>query len=373
MTERSDIRRGIAVVGLRGIPNVMGGVETHCEELLPRLARLDPTLAISVLGRASYLPAGTHVFHGVAVVPLPAPRMASIEATISTLIGICYARGRGFRFVHIHAIGPGLLAPFARLLGMRVVVTHHGEDFNRGKWGRFARTILKLGEAASARAAHRMICVSPTLAGKVADRYPRARAAIRFIPNGAPAMATTPRDDAAVLATLGLEPHGYVLAVGRLVPEKGFDYLIEAHNRSGTNRPLVIAGAADHDSEYSRALIDKAGDDVRFLGRQPREVLTALYCNAGLFVLPSFHEGLPIVALEAARCNAPMLLSDIDPNRDIGLAPHHYYPVGDSNALAAALARPSSTYAVDGAAISRRFDWDAIARETLVTYREAMA
>lgn len=363
----------VAVTGLRGIPGVMGGVETHCEELLPRLAALDPALDITVLGRAPYLPAHPRPVGDVRVVPLPAPKRQSVEAILSTLVGVAWARWRGFRHVHIHAIGPGLVAPLARLLGMRVIVTHHGEDYQRAKWGRVARLALRLGERASADAAHRIICVAPSLAERIAARFPRAGAAVRYIPNGAPAVPPpSAAERRAVLDRFGLDPGGFVLAVGRLVPEKGFDYLVEAHRRSGAARPLVIVGAADHASPFASALLAQADDRVRFLGLQPREVLASLYAEAALFVLPSFHEGLPIVALEAARAGAPMLLSDIVPNRDVGLPPANYFPVGDADALARALAGPPDAFAIDGRAVSERFDWDRIAAATLEVYRDVI-
>ncbi len=361
----------ICVTGLRGIPGVMGGVETHCEELLPRVAALAPGMEIIALARDNYVFGEASSYRGIVVVPLPSVRSQSIEAIVSTLVGICYARWRGARLIHIHAIGPGLLSPLARLVGLRVVVTHHGSDYDRAKWGPFAKLMLRLGERASLRAAHRLIAVSPSLAEMLAQRYPAAKDKIRYVPNGAPALGEATETRTELLARFGLDEDRFVLAVGRLVPEKGFDYLIEAFRRSGTDRKLVIVGAADHQSEFSRSLLAQADEQILFLGLQPRSMLRHLYQATSLFVLPSFHEGLPISALEAACCDAPMLLSNISANRDIGLPPANYFPTGDLAALADALTRPSTDFAIDSAAIRERFDWDRIARHTLAIYREA--
>lgn len=364
--------RRVAVTGLRGIPGIMGGVETHCEELLPRLHDLDPSLDITVFGRAPYMAAGEQSFGAIRVVPLPAPRRQSLEAIASTLSGIVAARRRGARLIHIHAIGPALLAPFARLLGLKVLVTHHGTDYERAKWGRVARAMLRLGEWSALRTAHAVICVAPSLTARLKARFPGAAGRIHYIPNGAPAM----RDDAGgtpdALATLGLAPKSYILAVGRLVPEKGFDYLVDAYRRSGSDKALVIVGAADHESEFSAKLLAQGDDRVRFLGQQPRHVLRRLYGDSALFVLPSFHEGLPIVALEAAHCAAPILLSDIEPNLNVGLPPANYFPAGDVEALAAALRGSLDRYAVDAAAVRQRFDWDDIAARTLAIYQHLL-
>src|SRR3546814_1660015 len=108
--------------------------------------------------------------------------------------------------------------------------------------------------------------------------------------------------------------------VGRLVPEKGLHDLIDAHARADDPRKLVIVGGTDHESRYAIELKSRESDRVRFAGLQDRATVRELFENASLFVMPSYHEGLPIAALEAASCATPMLLSDIEPNRDVGLA-----------------------------------------------------
>lgn len=360
----------IAVTGLRGIPGVMGGVETHCEEMLPRVKHIAPDAEILVFARAPYVSEPRYTYRGVEVIAVASPRSVSLEAIVSTLNAILAARRAGADMIHIHAIGPALLAPMARLLGLRVVVTHHGEDYNRAKWGRFARTMLKLGERFGTGWANQVIAVSPSLAERLRVKFPAAARRIAYIPNGAPEL---PAGAQGTLARLGVEPQGYLLAVGRLVPEKGLHDLIEAHAMSNDPRKLVIAGGADHASPYSRALLDRASERVVFAGLQDRANLRVLYENASLFVMPSYHEGLPIAALEAASCATPMLLSGIQPNRDLGLGPAHYFPVGDVAALAAALARPAGDFAVDAASFRERFNWDAIALSTSQVYRAVAA
>ena len=188
-----------------------------------------------------------------------------------------------------------------------------------------------------------------------------ARHAIRYIPNGAPALEDS-RSAESHPPKFGLKKRDFILGVGRLVPEKGFDYLIRAFKDSGTDRKLVLVGSAMHDSAFCRDLLGKADDKVVFLGSQPRSVLRRLYENADLFVLPSFHEGLAISALEAANCGAPMLLSDISANRDLGLPQGNYFPVGNERALAVQLARPGHDFGYDVNALRSRFDWDRIAQ-----------
>lgn len=367
--------KSVAVTGLRGIPGVMGGVETHCEELLPRIHRLDPTISITVFGRTPYLRHDEQWYEGVRIVPLYAPRRQSLEAIVSTLVCVLEARRRGIQLIHIHAIGPALLTPIARLLGLKVLVTHHGADYVRAKWGFVARIMLRAGEWAAMRFAHSVICVGPSLTNALRDRYPHAGDRLFYVPNGAPALGGLPSEGSTeeeLLKRLGLTSQSYVLAVGRLVPEKGFEYLIDAYQRAGIAQQLIIVGEADHETAASRRVLARADETVRFLGRQGRATLRVLYKHAALFVLPSLHEGLPIVALEAAECDAPMLLSDIEPNRNIGLAPDNYFPAGDGEALAVALRKPFEQYRVDSADVRRRFNWDEIAGQTVVIYQQLL-
>jgi len=358
----------VCVTGLRGIPGIMGGVESHCEELLPRIASLDPGLDIEVLGRRPYMPSLRAAVGRVRVSALPSPKGRSTEALASTVAGILHARRQGADLVHIHAIGPGLAAPLARMLGMRVLFTHHGEDYERAKWGRAAKAMLRLGERLALGSANAVIAVSPSLAERLKARFPRHASKVRCIPNGAAALPDDGEGQAS-LKKFGLAPKGYLLAVARLVPEKGLHLLAEAFERSQDTRKLVIAGGADHGSAYADGLLDLASDRILFLGVQPRATIAHLYANADLFVLPSTHEGLPIAALEAGVSGCSMLMSDIQPNLDLGLSPEHYFPSGDATALAAALARPSETYAVDPEHFRKRFDWDRIAAETQQLYR----
>ncbi|PAX06332.1 glycosyltransferase family 4 protein [Sphingomonas lenta] len=357
----------IGVAGLRGIPGVMGGIEAHAEELYPRLKALRPDGDIAVAMRAPYVDRDAREWRGVSLLPLWAVRNKYLETIAHTLWAVAYLRfARRCSAVHLHAIGPGLAVPLARALGLRVLLTHHGRDYDRAKWSRPAKALLRFAEWVAVRHAHEVIVVSEDVTTALRRRFPGSAGRIHFVPNGASlTFARASRDpDPAVLAGLGLEPGGYVLGVGRLVPEKGFDDLIDAHRASGDGRKLVIAGRADHADAYAGRLLERAGPQVVFAGFQPHEALRSLYAGASLFVLPSHHEGLPIAALEALAMDTPTLLSDIAANREIGLPASHHFPVGSVDALAAKLRLPPETFAVDGAAVRERYDWDKIAAET---------
>ena len=361
----------VCVVGLRGIPGVMGGIESHCEQIFPRLKALSQEFDITIIGRKPYLPGGAYEYQGVRVVPLPALRNKYLEAISNTALGILYARfALKAEILHIHGIGPALLGPLGRALGMKLVVTHHGRDFERQKWNAVAKAALRLGERCATSAANRIIVVSKSVTEELRRRHPRMRSRIDYIPNGATEFPASEamQDEAAILAQFGLEPQRSVLGVGRLVPEKAFHDLIAAFYRAAPRCKLAIAGAADHEDDYSRSLLRHASDRIKFCGFQSHTVLRVLYRNAALFVLPSTHEGLPIAALEAANLGVPVLLSDIQPNLDIELAAANYFPVGDVDALRRKLLANYDAFRVDRDAIARRFNWRSVSEATGQVY-----
>jgi glycosyltransferase involved in cell wall biosynthesis len=366
----------ICVIGLRGIPGVVGGVETHCEQLYPRLKAMRPSDEIVVFGRKPYLPGRETVHQGVRVVPLYAARSKHLEAISNALVAVIHARFKvKADIVHIHAIGPALVAPLAKLLGMKVIVTHHGDDYRRAKWNGFAKAVLRAGEYLGMRFADQVIPVSESVTRRLRQAFPDRAVALQHIPNGANhsqgasvAHAELRQD---VLTRYGLERMRYVACVGRLVPEKCFEDVITAFQSvsgsvSGLDR-LVIAGGAEPDSPYLKRLKAMAGDAVIFTGALPRSDIEKLLGHAALFVLPSSHEGLPIAALEAIAAGAPTLLSDIEPNLDIGLSAQNYFRLHDLEQLKAKMQSDPDQYRI-GRDLLRRYDWSAISLQTSSVY-----
>lgn len=391
----------IAVLGTRGFPNVQGGVEAHCENLYPRLAGLG--CEVTVFGRKPYLESGNisgqqgrveavPIFYkGVKIVPLACSKNKFLEAFSHTFSGLFAARKFKPDILHIHAIGPSLVIPLARLLGMRVVMTHHGPDYERKKWGAFARAILRIGEVLGVKCATEVICISGTIASDVRKRYGRDTV---MIPNGVNIPEIRKNGD--VLKKYCLESGQYILAVGRFVPEKGFHDLIRAYlqfreslgligNDSSRKTPvpkLVIVGGADHEDEYSRGLKvmvegkAKVGIPIVLTGRLTGAPIQELYSCAGLFVLPSYYEGLPIALLEAMSYGLSCVVSDIPANREVGLQGQRYFEPGNIGSMSTKIAefinRPLSEDEKRRQIemVRSQYDWDDVARKTLGVYNK---
>ncbi|WP_346433452.1 glycosyltransferase family 4 protein [Chenggangzhangella methanolivorans] len=294
-----------------------------------------------------------------------------------TLVGLVAARRLNPDVVHIHAIGPSLAAPVARALGLKLVVTHHGFDYNRQKWGRFAKTALRLGERLGMRFANRRIAISQEVATYAERRYGKP---VSFIPNGVD-VAGKPNDVSALQA-FGLESGRYVVMVARIVPEKRQLDLIAAFAKLGDlGFKLALVGYAEHGGDYLRRVeaAAKTTPGVVMTGFKVDEELAQLFGHAALFVLPSSHEGMPIALLEALALGVPVLASDISPNLALRLPPDDYFPLGDVDRLAAAM-REKLTTPPDPAAVAARiveteqaYGWGPVVDATIAVYDEARA
>ncbi len=361
----------VVVVGTRGIPDIPGGVETHCQQLYPRLAELG--CDVTVIRRQCYVSPDNSAdqYHGVKLIDVYAPRKKSFEAFVHTALSIIKARRLHPDLIHCHAVGPSVVLPLARLLGMRVVATHHGPDYNRAKWNPLARFIIKWGEWCQARLAHDVIAISRPIVKTLDEAYER-RDHVHLIFNG----VETPSEKVGTncLAQYGIEPQHYVLAVGRFVPEKRFDWLVKAFSRvAPQGMKLVLAGDADHEDDYVRTLKQLARDNgVVLTGYITGEPLRQLLHHARLFVLPSTHEGLPISLLEAMSHGCDVLASDIAANRLNQLAEDDFFVTHDFDDFVTQLQRK-----LEGSVSARHYDltpydWDHIARQTLEVYRQAL-
>lgn len=352
-----------------------GGIETHCRELYPLI--VEKGYRVTVAGRKPYLTSGQTRWKGVDILPVWTVSGQYGETIVHTFLSILKTWSMKADLVHIHAVGPALLAPLAKLLGLTVVFTSHGPDYRKNKWGRLARVVLRCGEYAGVTFSDQVIAISNSIHDQILAAYKRKS---RVIHNG----VHLPRRSVQTgfLNSIGVRPGRYVLAVARFVPEKGLDLLMDAFRRvEHKGIKLVFAGDADHGTGYSRQLNQAIARDPDIVGTGyiTGEKLNQVYSHAGLFVLPSFHEGLPIALLEAMSYGLPVLVSDIPANLEVGLARERYFTCGDVNDL-----KEKIQYHLDKPMdmaetsryqtwIQQKYNWKSIAEQTVKVYENALA
>lgn len=370
----------IAMVGLRGLPATFGGVERHVEELGWRLAARGHEVV--VYSRPQYCEDRRMTeYRGMRLMCIPTVRWRGLEALVHSGLAATATVGRGYDVVHFHALGPGLFTPVVRgLTGAGVTQTIHGLDDRRAKWGGAAQRLLRLGGQLSARVPHEVVVVSQDLQRHYREEHGRSTT---FIPNGVPEPRAT--DPAVVAEEFGLTAGGYLLYLGRLVPEKDPALLIRAFRRVTTDLRLVVVGDSCGTDHYTAELKRLAQDDDRvvFAGYQYGETLAALLGHAALFVQPSLLEGLPITLLEAAAYGRPVVASDIPPHTEVvgDSGPGHLlFRHGDEGSLVEALERSlRETGAVQAGArrlhdrVIQRYDWDLATDALEEAYLRAIA
>jgi glycosyltransferase involved in cell wall biosynthesis len=248
---------------------------------------------------------------------------------------------------------------------MKVVFTHHGPDYNRDKWGTFARFMLRLGERSGAKFANEIIVISKTINDLMRSKY--GRTDCHLIYNGVPEAERC--DAPEEFRRWGIQEGRYVFAMCRFVREKNLHQLVEAYSllrAQGQIAPdvrLVLAGDTDFEDDYSRQLKEQAArQGVVLTGFLKGKPLHALLTHAACFVLPSSHEGLPIALLEAMSYGLPIVASDIPANLELGLPDSSYFPVGDTMRMAERIREQLSADHPVAYDMSR-FNWDHIAHQ----------
>jgi len=357
----------IDVIGTRGFPGIQGGVERHCERLYPSMP---PVFQIRVFRRRPYLNPeyANAAYPHIRFCDLPSTRIKGFEAVAHSFLATAISAFSKSDVVHIHNIGPAMFTPLLRAFGKKIVLTYHSANYEHDKWNPLEKILLRTCEKIALAAANKIIFVNRFQLKK----YPaKIQAKSVYIPNGVVPLQRSEQTD--FLQQIGVESGKYILSVGRLTPEKGFDILIEAFAKLETGMKLVIAGAADHHSDYID-MLEKAASrkNVVFAGFVDGENLSQLYSHAAAYVLASRVEGFPLVLLEAINANLPLLVSDISASHLLSLPQKSYFKPDDIEALSGKLAEflhsDRNEYRCTAENITD-YDWEKIAQRTADVYR----
>jgi len=352
------------------VPDIPGGVETHCQNLYPHIVAAGHEVHIS--RRTPYVTDKLKSWQGIHLHDIYTPKSKALEAITHTFLSVLKARQLNADVVHIHAVGPALLVPFARLLGLKVVFTNHGPDYDRQKWGRLSKAVLMLGEYLGGKFSNTNIVISEVIRQIVKKRCGRDSV---IIYNGVKVNEPSVSDD--YLKAIGVRKKAYILAVARFVPEKGLHDLVAAYAKTDKPFDLVIAGDADHEDEYSCSLKLLAKENgVKLTGYIGGDELHQVFSHAALFVLPSYHEGLPIALLEALGYGLNVLVSDIPANLEVKLDKKHFFECGNVDALCESMnlllaQGVDADYRNEVAEmLDTLYNWEKIARQTVLEHEK---
>jgi len=356
----------IFVFGTRGIPNIQGGVEKHCEELY---STMPEDFFITLFRRKPYLGRDTsNQYKHIHFIDLFSTKIKGVESFYHSFLAALYCIFHRQDIVHVHNIGPGIFIPLLKLFRRKVVLTYHSSNYEHEKWNWLGKLILKTGEKFALSGADAIIFVNKEQLKKFSEKIQKKSF---HIPNGVRFLERSEQMD--YLKKYDLTPQKYIFAIGRITPEKGFDYLIDTFlTLPDKNYKLVIAGGIDHKTPYSKTIYEKVQkqDNIVMTGFVKGEELRQLYSHAKLFVLSSYNEGFSLVLLEAMNYKLPVLVSDISATRAVKIPKDSYFQAGDkkdlSQKLCQQLAKPYSLINYN----LTEYQWGNIAAQTAGIYQK---
>lgn len=366
----------IAIIGHKRIPSNEGGIEKGVEQHAVRMVRRGHD--VTVYNRGGHNVFGKEFdgkklkkYKGIKIITIPTVKGAACVPIYSFLATIHAAIVR-YDCVSYRASGSCAMIPLAKLLGLRVVASLHGIDSQRDKWGGFASKYLEFGERMAATKADVCLVLSKNMKQYIKDKY---NADSVLFANGVDRPAK--KEPYIIKEKFLLEKDEYLLSLGRIVPEKGLHYLIEAFKKCRTSKKLVIAGGAEANKEYYDSLVKLADGDSRiiFTGYVYGDMISELYSNAYIFLLPSNLEGMANALLEAMSYGNCCLISDIPENTEVVGEYAEWFKKGDSKDLQMKLQYLLDNENVvndykDKAAdyILNRYDWDKVVDQMLEVY-----
>ena len=303
----------IAMLGHKRIPSREGGIEVVVEELSIRMSELNHDVTcynrkgIHIAGH-EFKRKSLNEYKGVKIKHVATIDKKGLAALTSSFFGAVKCAFGKYDVVHFHAEGPCAMLWIPKLFGKKCVATIHGLDWNRAKWGTFATKYLKFGEKVAVKYADEIIVLSEDTKKYFMDTYERET---KFIPNGVNKIDTI--EASSIKEKFNIDKDEYILFLGRLVPEKGIHYLIDAYKKVKTDKKLVIVGAASDTGGYFNELKEHAQADERiiFTSFVRGELLVELYSNSYIYTLPSDLEGMPLSLMEAMSFGNCVLGSDI--------------------------------------------------------------
>ena len=375
MKNRNSMR--IAMLGHKRVPSREGGVEVVVEELSARMVAMGHS--VTCYNRRGHHVSGkehdreqTGAYKGIRIKTVPTIEKKGLAAMSASFFAAVRAAFGSFDVVHFHAEGPCAMLWLPKLFGKRCVATIHGLDHQRAKWGRFASAYIMLGEKTAVKFADEIIVLSKAVQDYFTEHYQRET---KFIPNGVNRPII--REAELITETFGLRKDGYILFLGRLVPEKGIRYLIEAFREVKTDKKLVIAGGSSDTDVFRNEMMALAAGDERilFTGFVQGQMLEELYSNAYVYTLPSDLEGMPLSLLEAMSYGNCCVVSDIAEcaevvedkavlfrKSDVAELKVKLQQLCDDAEMVRSYQEKSSDFICD------KYNWDAVAAQTVKLY-----
>jgi starch synthase len=303
---------------------------------------------------------------------------------------------QGRELVHSHTWYANLGGHLAKLLyGVPHVLTAHSLEPLR-PWkaeqlgGGYA--LSSWAERTAVEAADAVVAVSGAMRDDILGCYPALDPGrVHIVHNGIDTDLYRPDPATDALDRIGIDPsRPYVLFVGRITRQKGVPHLLRAVRGIDPAAQVVLCAGAPDTPEIDREFrelyreLSRAREGVHWIPRMlPRPEVIQLLTHAAVFVCPSVYEPLGIVNLEAMACGTAVVASRVggipevvaDGSTGVLVDLDDDFVAGLARALDAVLGDPATARRMGAAGRERavtEFGWDAVARRTVLLYREIL-
>lgn len=299
----------VAFIGQRGFPADfpgVSGVDVYTQAQAFALAARGLRVACYVHSWTRPKTRGPQ--KNIRLVSVPTIQTKHLNTSVYALFASLHASFSSAKTVWYQAAPSALFSFIPRLLGKKVVVTIHALEWKRDKWDPVAKVILRLAERVAVLCANKLVTVSEDLTIYIAHTYNKE--AVVDAPEIQKRKRTPPN---IITKKYGLKGDDYILYLGRFVPEKRIELLIDAYKMiTPKGISLVLAGGSGFADDYEKCLRMIAVDSPHTLftgwvfGKEKEELMS----NCKLFVLPSSLEGAPIAVAEALGYDQKLLLPE---------------------------------------------------------------
>lgn len=356
----------IFVIGARGFPNVQGGIESHCEELCPRLVNMGYKVTALTIKQYTQI----RNWKGIVFISIPSLSSKYLQKPVYNLLSALYCVLRRPDIVHVHGLNAGLFIWLFKLFGLKVVATYHSMDYLYPKWNLFVKIMLKYSEKQFLLSDYIITVSKPYLEHFMKKGRNHA---INYLPNGVNLLnKRDEKNNEKILKKWNLKENEYILAVGRITPEKDYATLIKAFNLANLDGiKLVIVGSEEFEKNYYKKLKQISNENVIFTGQLNKEDLSVLYSRCRIFIISSLYEGLPNSLLEAMSYNCNILASDIEAHISLGLEHDDFFKAGNANDLAYKIKKKylNNEKRDFSKLIIKNYNWDNITEEVDKIYK----
>jgi len=287
----------VSMLGIRGIPPRYGGLETCADELCKHLCP-DYIDAFVFCRNHNIKDKKLKEYNGATLVHLPSINTKTLDTITHSFLSILYIIfHRTSRIIHIYGVGSFILFPLFLFYKKKIIVSADGADWERKKWNRIIKYLLKLSASFAVKFADIVVVDTQVVENLYKKNFPDYKEKIKYIPYGANIEEIN--EDEEVLKKYGIGKNKYILFVGRLSPEKGVHYLIEAFKQIRTDLNLVIVGDSEYHSDYVKELKSNGDNRIIFTGYVYGEEFKKILKGCLFYVQPSELEGTSPMILSA--------------------------------------------------------------------------